>query len=223
MTEQEGVTEAVAESQQQESQPNDQEVNWRKANETMAQQKQELEQLKQQNALLQRWAENQNQAQQQVAQPANPLDSMSEDDVLTVGEFKGAFSTALEQEKAAMQRELQEVRKQQTLMQYRSQYSDYDNVIANTMKLAEQDPALAEAIASSKNPQLLAYRLGKPEYERQQQEAQKAQRMLENAAKPGSVANASTGGSGISSVDMILNMSDEEFEKRIASVKRGGG
>ncbi len=235
MTEQQGAQEeTVAESQGEPSaqaenqQVPQQEINWKAANETMAQQKQENELLKQQyNQLLQRQQEILNQQQQSQAKPEtpNPFANMDKDDVLTVGEFQGVFNSALQQEKQTLASELDTVKKELKLMSYRSQHSDYDNAVQSALKKAETNPALARAIASSEDPHLLAYELGRADVVKQQQQQQQqaeTARMLENAQKPGSVSQAQSGASSLSGVDYIMNMSDEEFEKRIANVKRGG-
>ena len=224
MTEQEGAyAETVAESQRPENNSANQEnVNWQAARETMAQQKQRLEQLEQQNALLQRWAEQQSQQQQQVAQPANPFEGLSRDDVMTVGEFQGVLNSTMSQKEEQFNRRVADLEKQQKLMSYRSKYQDYDNVVQDTLKKAETNPALAQAIMSSSDPHLLAYELGRSGYAEQRKAQANAARILENSNKPGSIANASTGGSALSSVDHIMNMSDADFEARIAAVKRGG-
>jgi len=224
MTEEQGVhAETVAESQEPatQEQPNQQDVNWKAANETMAQQKQEIEQLKQrENLLLQRQQEmlQSPPPAQQAAQPANPFEGMDEQDVATVGDFQRVLS----QKEQTFNQQMDSVNKQLKLMGYRSQFSDYDNVVQNTLKKAETNPALAQAIASSSDPHLLAYELGREQAQGNAKKAAEAQRMVENAQKPGSVSNAPTGGSSLSAVDYIKNLSDSEFEAKIAAVKRGG-
>lgn len=222
MTEQMGAqAETVAVSQEQESQAEN--PNWKAAREAMAQQKQELENVKQQNALLQRWATQQDSVQQQVAQPASPFEGLNKDDVVTVGDLEGVFNKALEQKEQVFNQKIATLEKKQKLYESRSQYENYDEVVRNTMKKAESNPALARAIASSENPHLLAYELGKPDTAKAVQQKADGQRILENAQKPGSVSQASTGGAALSGVDHIMGLSDADFEARIASVKRGGG
>lgn len=223
MTESEGVNETVAGSQESKAGANDQDKNWKAAHETMAQQKRENEELRgQMNLLLQRQQELNaavHQRQQESRRPADPFEGLDPQDVPTVSDFQ----RVLAHEKAQFASELESLKKQQRLSAYRSTLEDYDNVIQAALKETEHDPELAEAMATSSNPHLLAYRLGKSGYEAQKRKQAEAQRLLDNANKPGSVTQANSGGSAMSAMDHVWNMSDEEFNARIAKIKRGGG
>lgn len=207
-------------------QPDSQEVNWQQARETMAQQKQQLDELAQQNQLLQQQqamiqANAMQQAPQNV-QSADPLQSMSDDDVLTGADFKKAIAGQVSQFQSALDKQSQQVKQ----MAMQSQYPDYQEVVGYTLRNANNDPALAQAIASSSDPQLLAYQLGKanPEYQ-QAQQAKKhsadAQRIVENSQKPSAVSTAATGSGALSRADWFLNCSDRDLEQHIAKVKAG--
>ena len=92
-----GVAEVVAEPQpEQESQPTNQEMNWKAANDTLAQQKQRLGELERSNQVYQQQLSmvqshiNQ-QAQAASAQaPVSPMDGMPGDDLVTVADFNKA-------------------------------------------------------------------------------------------------------------------------------------
>lgn len=223
MTEQQGVhDETVAESQGPEEQHSDQQINWRAAQETMAEQKRQMEFLREQNnVLLQRWNENKQTGSQ--PQEADPFNGMNPDDVLTVAEFKSAFQRSLDAEKQSLKSELDETRQMLKRLDMRTKHSDFEDAIQSAWEELKNDPALAEAVASSKNPQLLAYRLAKKGTEQNTRKQAEAAKMLENAAKPKSVSQASTGGSAMSAVHAINNMSDEEFNRHISQIKRGLG
>jgi len=210
----------------QDVQPDDQEINWKQANETMAEQKKKLEALEQQNQLLQQQqALIQANAMQQttpVAQPVDPMAQLSDDDILTGADFKKAIESQRKEFKKAIQEQQNAIQQMAT----RSQYPDYEEVVGYTLRQAQNDPNLANAIASSSNPQLLAYQLGKanPEYTQAKQakkQSAQAQRIVENAQKPGSVNNASTGSSALSKADWFMSCSDNDFEQHIAKIKGG--
>jgi|DEB0MinimDraft_3_1074331.scaffolds.fasta_scaffold43466_2 hypothetical protein len=223
MTDQEGVQEVVAEPQAEQEAPeqDSQQINWQRANETMAQQKKRLDELEQQNRMFQQQQMlYQQQAQAAKQSTASPLDSIADDDIVTGAEFKGTMSKLLQAEKQQFESALQQQQRELKTLSMRAQYSDYDKVVANTLKKAENDPALAQAIASSSDPHRLAYEIGRASMPAQQQ-VNDAKRIVENAQKPGSVSQAATGGSALAKVDYFMNMSDADFERHIASVKRG--
>jgi len=233
MSENEGVTtEQVADAQpQQEAQTDNQERNWEAARESLAQAtkerdeyRQRLNMVEQQQAIMQ--ANSYQQAPQATQPEDNPFDGLSEDDVLTGADFKRAVSKVEERANKRVESELGEIKKQLGTMQAKSQYTDYDEVVGYTLKQAQNDPNLAQAIASSSNPQLLAYQLGKatPDYlEKKQSKKQsaEAQRIVENAQKPGSVNQATTGGGALSRSEWIKGCDDREFEAHIAKIKGG--
>ena len=145
---------------------------------------------------------------------------------MTGADFKRAVSKVEERANKRVESELGEIKKQLGTMQAKSQYTDYDEVVGYTLKQAQNDPNLAQAIASSSNPQLLAYQLGKatPDYlEKKQSKKQsaEAQRIVENAQKPGSVNQATTGGGALSRSEWIKGCDDREFEAHIAKIKGG--
>ncbi len=222
-----GVQEVVAEPQAetQSNEQSNQEMNWQAAQQTMAQQKQALEEAQRQNQTYQQqlnvFQNYMNQQQQQPAQAASPMDSFSDDDVITGADMKRALGSMMAEKEKQFQTELEQQKSQLAVMSLRSQYSDYDQSVQSAVKMAETNPELAEAIRTSSNPGLLAYQLGKAHGAQTSEQAATAKRMVENAQKPGSSSQAATGGSALSKVDYFMDMSDKDFEKHIASIKRG--
>jgi len=196
------------ESQPQTNQAADQ--NWKAVREELSSYKTKINNLEQQNQHLQSAYQNANQPQQP---------QQSDDDIMTVGEFR----RALAEKEAVIQQQLAETRT-------RSMYSDYNDVVNedNFRQLKEQYPGLGDAIMTSKNPNLLAYAIGRSSDSYQQRSAQKqesvqnAEQIMANAQKPGSISNSMTGGSTISRAEQYAGMSDQEFEQKVVSVKRSG-
>lgn len=212
---------AELEAQQQDSQ----QINWQKANETMAEQKQRLEQLERQNQTyqqqLQMVQQHMTANQSSSAQSEDPLNGIGDEDVLTGADFKRALGGYLQTKEKQFEERLNQQSSQLSIMQMKAQYPDYEDVVRQTVNMAERDPALAEALRTSSNPGLLAYRLGKSAQPQQNQQSEQAQRIVENSKKPGSITQASTGSSALSKADFFLNMSDKDFEAHVAKVKRG--
>lgn len=113
-------------------------------------------------------------------------------------------------------------------LQVAQQYPDYAEVIQKyTAPLINQKPHLYEGIQGSKNKALFAYELGKM-YQQQQHinpaptptlPSQNAQRIVENARKPGTLSSAG-GQSTLSKADYYASMSDAEF-MRVANKHLG--
>jgi hypothetical protein len=100
--------------------------------------------------------------------------------------------------------------------------SDYDDAVQAALKLAETDPDLANAISTSANPNVLAYQLGRAHMQDTQKKAAEAQRIVENAQKPGAAnAAATSAGSALNKVDFFQDMSDQDFLRHVAKVKAG--
>lgn len=143
------------------------------------------------------------------------FDGMQDSEIPNVGEFRKAW-TERENEYNSRIEELQ----------VQSQHPDYAEVLNKYGKhLAETDPAFVQGIEGAKNKALFAYNYVKREQRLQELEAQvksyvapvqtksnDAQRIVENARKPGTLAQ--TGGNGVlSKADYFQNMSDADFIK----------
>lgn len=178
--------------------------------------KQQLSQVTQQ---LQSFAYQQNQASQQ---PQEKVPSADDEDFLTKGEVKRLLAEKERQFNVALN---------ETKVQAR--YGDYSKVVNQDVfaPLMQQEPELRDAIMSSSNPNLVAYYLGKGYAPKQtpqtpppaeQNVQSRTQQMIDNSMKPGSINNATSGSGSLSGTDYWNSLSDEEFEAKVAAIKRGG-
>lgn len=133
------------------------------------------------------------------------LDGMKEDDIPNVGELRREWA----HKEAAYQSRLEE-------LQVAQQYPDYAEVLQKYVApLITQKPYLAEGIRNSPNSALMAYEMGKMAQQAQgnktvETRSENAQRIVENAKKPGTLSQA--GGQGaLSKADFYASMSDQEF------------
>lgn len=214
----------------------DKEINWQKANETMSEQKKEIESLRQeksrmeqQQQLYQAYLQSAYTPQSQQGQPAQEEDPWAEipdEDVPMGSNIKKAFGKVLSKEKQQFNETVGQLRAELNSLKLQSSHSDYKDVVMYGLKAAQADPNLANAMASSSNPALLAYQLGKahPEYQEKQwnqKQSDEAKRIVENSQLPGSANRAATGGSPLSKTNFFMDCSDEDFEKHIAKIKYG--
>jgi len=201
VTETEGVTvenEApVAEEQGEEAQvatekTNNQELNWRKANETMAEQSARIRQLSEELSRLQ-------------SPPVKEEDFFSgrdDDDILTVADFKKALS-----------RKEKEYNQQIAELSARSRRPDFEEVTTKYGKLLPD--AVKQAILHAPNPYDALYEAckGSLEYYKDQISSQQhsdAARAAENLKKPGNASGV--GGSGaLSKASLYENMGLDEI------------
>lgn len=190
-------------------QPSQQELNFKALREEVDRIKAERDEFRQNLDLLRANV-------QQQQQPPTPqekkkfLDGLADNDVPNVAEIRQAF----EQREAEYQMRIEELQVQQ-------QHSDYAEVLEKyTAPLLKQKPHLAEGIYGARNKALYAYELGKMAQSQQQpiqqtqtaSPSETAQRIVENARKPGNLANVG-GQSVLSKADYYATMSDAEFAK----------
>lgn len=159
----------------------------------------------------------QGQGKKEQFQQSDVLSGMEEDDVITVADARKLI--------ASIETRLGVVLGE---MQFSTQKGDYQEMITKHLpNVIKANPALAQAIATSANPAVVAYELAKtdPEYQKKavtdaaEREVEQAKK---NAGKPGSASQAAGGGGGLSAVDMYAQMSDVDLEKKIADVKKRG-
>jgi hypothetical protein len=205
--------------------PSDKEMNFRALREELASIKTEKERLAQEIEGIKRA-----QVQRQPESPRKrAIDEISNDDLVTGAQFKQIMQER-EAEYQLMMGELQA----------KAKYSDYDEVTAKYgVPLIEQEPDLAQGFLAAPNKANYLYKIGRmakqeADYQRMLQEQQrpqeveppqpsvKAQRMIENAKKPGTLSNAVGGSSQMSQADYIASMTDAEFyayvQKNLAEV-----
>lgn len=154
--------------------------------------------------------------QQQPTRQAEPVarkmfEGMNDDDVPNVAELRREWN----QKEADYQSRLEE-------LQVAQMHPDYAEVLEKyALPLVKQKPHLAEGIQGARNKALFAYELGKMAQQMQAQQPipqpknENAQRMVDNAKKPGTLSQAG-GQSVLSKADYFATMSDAEF-MRMAS------
>lgn len=188
----------------------------------------ELKEMKQANQTLQDQVAlyQANTGQRQQETPQNQPEGPADDDLMTHGEFKNLLNA----EASKISGAIGEIRMMQ-------ENSDYTTIIKEHLpNVLKNSPALQQAIRTSSNPYVLAYSLGKtdPAYIKKvneqnlnkggnasQQQAD-AQKIIDNAQKPGSASLASGAGGGISGASLYENMTDDQIRARAEEVKRRG-
>ena len=147
--------------------------------------------------------------QPKQAEAQKPIfEGLSKTDIPNVGDVEKVFM----QREAEYQARIEE-------LQVAQRYPDYAEVMEKHLTpLLKQKPHLAEGIQGARNKAQYAYELGKMWQERQQPAPQPttsqphpiAQRIVENAKRPGPIAQAS-GTSVLSQADYYATMSDADF------------
>jgi hypothetical protein len=144
--------------------------------------------------------------QQQAPKPKDEFDGMSDDDVLTVGEFK----KALQSKEKQYQMNLEEVRMTQ-------KYPDYTETITKYLpEVLKQNPGLQKSLAQTQDYEL-AYYLAKnsDSYKTEHKKVKKnadAERIVQNANKAGSLSSVGHT-SPINEARRWKDMSDSDFKK----------
>lgn len=208
------------------NEPSDKELNFRALRDSVAELKaeRESERLRYQQELESlRMQMHQSPKQEQKS----ALDDQSDDDLLTVGKYRQTVREMQEQH----QKQLESLRLEQDEMKARVQYSDYDEVMEKySIPLLKNNRDFANALNSSNHKAQFAYELGKKEmllqqYQNQVQQTpepvevqpnQKAQRMVENARKPGTLSSARGGQPSLSKADYWASCSEADFQKEMA-------
>lgn len=205
----------MVEEQKVEEGPSKQELNFKALREEVAQAKTERDELKQNIEILRANVANR---QQEPQKERSMFEGLQKDDIPNVGDIERVFKEREE----AYQARIEE-------LQVAQQHPDYAEVIEKfALPLVKQKPHLAEGLQGARNKALFAYELGKmaqqmnmvqqqaiqpPVVEQTQtQRTTIAQKIVENARKPGTLSQA--GGSGsLSKADYYASMSDTEFAK----------
>lgn len=233
---------AVAEEQEEVQQPemvaddaqqepiSDKELNFRALRDSNAKLKAEMEAegARYQRELDDLRMQMQHQAPKQEKKGA--LDDQSDDELLTVGKYR---QTVLEMQEQHQQ-ELQALRMEQEETKARIQYSDYDEVMEKySIPLLKENRDFARAFQASENKANFAYEIGKRELLMQQykeqldqlqlkqqnpaesQPSRNAQRMVDNARKPGTLSSARGGQPSLSKADYWATCSEADFQKEM--------
>lgn len=188
------VVESPFESEQIQETPVDK--NWRQAQQVMAEQKNEIDELK---SMIFQLAQS-TQAQNVQQEEPDEFDDERDDDYVTVAKAKRIIErtrkTAEKEAVDAAQKVVNQHLHNQNLSitedRARQKYDDYDYVIENyTVPLIKNDPALAHRVNSSKNPAETAYRLGRVsddyvDRHETKSTSPRAEKILKNSQRPGS-------------------------------------
>jgi len=145
--------------------------------------------------------------QMQKAAPQDNFTSLSDHDVLTVGDAK----KVLGQIERKRQMEMEELKMSQT-------FPDYNDVIRNYLpKILSEDPELRAEIENARNPYKMAYKLAKQstqyvDEQRCKKKSDDAERIIANSQKTGSLSAVGSP-SPITKASFYKSMSDDEFRK----------
>ena len=146
------------------------------------------------------------QQQQMRPQQKDELDSLSDDDVLTVGEAK-KFMSKLDSQYKMNINELKMTQK----------YSDYQNIVTQYLPdVLKQNPSLRESLINSQDYEL-AYYLAKnsDSYKKNHKQVKQnadAERIVQNAQRAGSLSSVGQT-SPMSEAKRYKDMSDADFKK----------
>ena len=120
----------------------------------------------------------------------DPLDSLSEDDVVTVADMKRYAAKVAKQ----TANELYESRSlKQEIEATPTKYPDYYDVIKYVEPLVKENPALMSAIEKSANPREAAYQMAKMYLKTQDLNSNSAKKIEENLNKPKTTDSLSLG------------------------------
>jgi hypothetical protein len=158
-----------------------------------------------------------------MQQPANEggkgaLDDLSDDEWLTIGKARQVMQEMNNQH----QQEITALRYENLENRARLQYSDYNEVMEKySIPLLRTNREFARAFQNAENPADFAYQIGKMQMgpqvhqEPEPQVSNRAERIVENARKPGTLSNARGGQQAISKSDYYASLSDAEFAKMV--------
>lgn len=197
-------------------------IHWKQAREVMQAQKAEIEVLRRQ---MEDFAK--------IKEPPEP-DEFADFDPNDQITFAQAQRLAEKKAKQAADSSVKHIEHQMNLQrkvqvaetEARSKHSDYDYVINTfTLPQIQKDPALAHKIATSPNPALTAYKIGKlsDEYEEsvtQQKVDPKAEKILKNTSRP--VSSHSAPVPLKSQVNDVSKMSQAQVWEMSQKYARGG-
>jgi hypothetical protein len=148
------------------------------------------------------------QAQQHPKQAeADPLSSLSDNDVLTVGEAKKFIQNFSREQKLAVEE-----------LKISQANPDYNEVVKKYLPdVLKNDPELKDVIMNAPNPYKAAYHLAKRsdaylQDQRVSQRSPEAQKAVQNLARPGNLSAVGHGSAGVPGTS-YKTMSDADFMK----------
>jgi hypothetical protein len=199
-------------------QVSDKEINFRAMREELKREREGREKLEEQ---LEYWKrEIASRPQREPEAPRKRYEeSLANDDLVTGAQFK----QAMQEREETFHKTLAEQQLFITEQMTRLRHPDYDEVTSKyAIPLIENDADIAQAFVNSPNKASYLYKIGKlamgqqnepqvPEKIPQTSAFNKAERMVQNARKPGTLSQAVGGQSSISKLDYYQQMSDQDF------------
>ena len=194
----------------------DKELNFRALREAVAQEKAEREEERR------RYEQELSRMQYQLEQVSKPtenrkgaLDDLENSDLMTVE----AYKKAQQEQNQRYQEEITALRYENLENRARLQHSDYNEVMEKySIPLLRNNRDFARAFQASENPAEFAYQLGRMQMGSQQPQqvepdrgAERAERILSNAKKPGTLSSARGGQPTLSKADYYAGLSDADF------------
>jgi hypothetical protein len=149
------------------------------------------------------------QAQKPKQQEPDALDSLSDNDVLTVGEAKKFIQNFSREQKLAVE----ELKMSQT-------HPDYNEVVRKYLPdVLKNDPELKDVITNAPNPYKAAYHLAKRsdsylQDQREKQRSPEAQKAVQNLSRAGNLSSVGHSSSGVPGSN-YKTMSDADFMKTV--------
>jgi len=170
----------------------------------------ERQRLQEEMSMLRNHVELMQMNQHKAQQEPDPMDQMSDDDVLTVGEAKKYLQSMNQQYQMGIE-ELKMTQK----------HSDYQDVVTQYLpEVLKEKPYLRNTLQNDPNRYQIAYDLAKQAagYKNKQHETKKtqqAEKILKNQSQPGSLSSVGHN-SAVQAPSGYKNMSDGEFKALVA-------
>jgi len=216
--------------QQQQQQAQNQGQGQQQEVDIIQQMREELEELKRQNAALQaqlaffggQQPVGEPTPQEQQGQPQDPFEGLEDDDVLTVADVKKLMAQV---QRPAVDPNLY---KEIQMLKLSVQEPNWQDIIKNYLPdMINSNPLLGQMIQNAPNPLEAALHIAKlnPRYQQQQQQQQvpqqQSQQIIDQLINKPASPDQFGGGGGVSKADKIASMSDEEFDKYVQDVLSG--
>jgi len=219
--------EQIASAGKEIQEPSEKELNFKALREAIAQEKEDKLRIQQELDFMRSQL-----AETKQVPKKGVLDDERDDDLLTVGKYR---QTQQEYEQLLRQQE-ENYRLKLNELEVKMRHPDYDEVLEKySIPLLKNNRDFARAFQTAEAKAQFAYDLGKKEmllaeyHEMQQkpqpvesQPSQKAERIVANASKPGTLSSARGGQPSLSKAEYYASMSDAEFgalvEKNLTEV-----
>lgn len=148
------------------------------------------------------------------------LDDLSGDDLMTVEKFR----QVQQEQQERYQEELNTLRYENLENRARLSHPDYNEVMEKySIPLLRNNRDFARAFQNAENPAEFAYELGRMQMGSTPKEPapepqinHRAERIVENARKPGTLSSARGGQPSLSKADFYASMSEKEFQEMVA-------